>query len=157
MASIKCQISSKVRMVDITEKKDTKRQAIAQAQVSLKSQTIELIKKNKIPKGDVLSASKIAGIMAAKKTPQLIPLCHPLQITEASLDFKFVGKNRILIESKVSCIGKTGVEMEALTAASIAALTIYDMCKPVDRDIIISDIKLLKKTGGKSGDYERKD
>ncbi len=147
--------ASKVKMVDIGDKEDTKREAVAQAEIFLKAQTRELIKKNKIPKGDVLATAKIAGILAAKKTPELIPLCHPLQITYVGIEFKFI-KNKILINSKVSCIGKTGVEMEALTAVLVAALTIYDMCKPIDKEIVISEIKLLKKTGGKSGTYERK-
>lgn len=143
------------KMVDISSKDDTKREAIAQAVVLLRPETLEMIKDNKIPKGDVLATAKIAGIMAAKRTPELIPLCHPLEITYADIDFEFVNKKRILIKAKVSCIGKTGVEMEALAAASIAALTIYDMCKPIDREIVISDIMLLEKSGGKSGVYIR--
>lgn len=145
-----------LKMVDISGKNDTFRQAVAQAEIILNPKTVTMIKKNKIPKGDVLSAAKIAGIMAAKKTDELIPLCHPLKITNADINFKFSGKNKILIEAKVSCLGKTGVEMEALSAVSISALTIYDMCKSVDKDMVISDIKLLKKSGGRSGLYVRK-
>lgn len=143
------------KMVDISSKDDTKREAIAQAVVLLRPETLEMIKDNKIPKGDVLAAAKIAGIMAAKNTPQLIPLCHPLEITHVDIDFKFFNKKRILIRAKVSCIGKTGVEMEALVAVSAAALTVYDMCKPIDKQIVISDIMLLEKRGGKSGLYIR--
>lgn len=147
---------AEIKMVDISLKEDTKREAIAQAEVILKPHTLEMIENYKIPKGDVLTCAKIAGIMAAKKTPELIPLCHPLEITNVDIDFEFVKRKKILIKSRVSCLGKTGVEMEALVAVSIAALTIYDMCKPIDKDIVISEIKLLKKTGGKSGIYVRK-
>ena len=145
-----------LRMVDISNKDDTFRQAVAQAEINLKPETLTMIKKNKIPKGDVLSAAKIAGITAAKKTAELIPLCHPLQITDIDINFEFTTKKKILINSKVSCLGKTGVEMEALTAVSISALTIYDMCKSVDKDMVISGIKLLRKSGGRSGLYLRK-
>jgi cyclic pyranopterin monophosphate synthase len=149
-------IKNEIKMTDITSKQDTKREAIAQAEVILKRQTLEMLKERKIPKGDVFTTAKIAGIMAAKKTAELIPLCHPLQISAVDIDFEFVGKKGVLVRSRVCCAGRTGVEMEALIAVSVAALTIYDMCKPVDRDIVLSDIKLLKKKGGKSGTYVRK-
>lgn len=142
-------------MVDVSLKIDTKRMAIAQGEVVLNPKTIRLIKKDRIPKGDVLVAAKLAGIMAAKRTAEMIPLCHPLVITAADIDFQFSGKNKIRIKSRICCIGKTGVEMEALAAVSLAALTIYDMCKTIDKGMVISDIRLLKKTGGKSGKYER--
>ncbi len=108
-------------------------------------------------KGDVLSVAKVAGIMAAKRTSELIPMCHPLEISNVDITFGLKEKNRIEIISRVKCLGKTGVEMEALMAASISALTIYDMCKAVDREMVISDVKLLKKTGGKSGTFIRRD
>jgi len=148
--------SGEIRMADISEKAQTKRVAIAQAKVFMKKDTLSKLIKGKIPKGDVLACAKVAGIMAAKKTSELLPLCHPLDITDVKLEFNIDEKKAcILVKGIVSVLGRTGVEMEALTAASIASLTIYDMCKPVDRDIIISDIMLLEKSGGKSGVYKR--
>ena len=144
-----------IKMADISDKETTKRVAIAEGKIYTKEETIQMIKRGKINKGDVLTSAQIAGIMAAKKTSELIPLCHPLQITNAKIEFK-LGRDFVVITSEVSCLGRTGVEIEALTAVSIAALTIYDMCKPIDKDMLISDIKLLKKTGGKSGAYVRK-
>lgn len=144
-----------MRMVDIGKKDITVREAIVEARVFLKPSVVLAIKKKRIPKGDVLEAARVAGILAAKKTPQLIPLCHPIPIEYASIDF-FLGKNEIRIRTTVRGEAKTGMEMEGLVAASMAALTIYDMCKPLDRGISISGIKLIKKTGGKSGTYERK-
>lgn len=148
-------IQSELKMADVTHKALTQRTAIAQAVVQLKKETLAAIIKGKIPKGDVLISAKLAGIMAAKKTAGLIPLCHPLKITHVRMDFK-LNKESVTIKSEVSCLGRTGVEMEALVAVSVAALTVYDMCKPIDKDIVISDIMLLKKTGGKSGTYVRK-
>lgn len=142
-------------MADVTPKDITQRTAIAGGIVQLKKETLKAIIKGRLPKGDVLTSAKLAGIMAAKKTAELIPLCHPLEITEVKIDFK-LKRDFVIIKSEVTCFGRTGVEMEALTAVCVAALTIYDMCKPIDRDIVISDIKLLKKTGGKSGTYVRK-
>lgn len=142
-------------MLDVGEKKVTLRQATVEAKIYIKSQVIELIKKNELPKGNVLETAKIAGIMAAKKTPFIIPLCHPISIEYATVDF-LVKESSIEILSTIRGTAKTGVEMEAFAAASLAALTIYDMCKALDRDITISEIRLLKKTGGKSGDYSRK-
>lgn len=142
-------------MVDISKKDVTARQAVAEGIVFIKPRVIELIKSRKIPKGDCLEAAKLAGILAAKKTPGLIPLCHPIPIESVKIDFTLENKN-IIITAMVKGKAKTGMEMEALTATSIAALTIYDMCKPLDKDIVISEIKLLRKSGGKSGTYVRK-
>jgi cyclic pyranopterin phosphate synthase len=140
------------RMVDVSEKPATQREAVARGSVSMKKETLRLIKDNKISKGDVLGVARIAGIMAAKKTSELIPMCHPLNISSVTIDFDF-GKrqSKIIIVSRVKMRGQTGVEMEALTAVASAALTIYDMCKSVDREMVISDILLLEKRGGKSG------
>lgn len=147
----------KAKMVDITEKPVSTREAIASGSITMKPETLQLILDKKVPKGDVLCVSKIAGIMAAKKTSELIPMCHPLNITSINIDFHIkIGQNKIDIEAKVKCEGQTGVEMEALTAVSVAALTIYDMCKAVDKDMQISDIMLKEKRGGKSGVYKRK-
>jgi cyclic pyranopterin phosphate synthase len=147
----------RVKMVDVTEKKPTLRIAVAQGIVSMNSDTFEKIMSRTTAKGNVLETARIAGIMAAKKTSGLIPMCHPLNITHISIDFlPDRTKNIIRIESRVRIIDQTGVEMEALTAVSIAALTIYDMCKSYDREMIISDICLLEKSGGKSGIFVRK-
>lgn len=149
--------NSKIQMVDISKKTPTRREAIASAKVSMKKQTLMRLKEGRIPKGDVLACAKIAAILAAKKTYQLIPLCHPLSIDKVELSFKFTPRTSLItVTGNVISFGKTGVEMEALTAVTVASLTIYDMCKTVDREITISDIKLLKKSGGKSGNYERK-
>ncbi len=139
-------------MVDISFKENSKRIARASGVVNINRKTLELISNNKIRKGNVLQVANIAGIQAAKKTHELIPLCHSLSLSYVKLDFKICMKENLLeINSEVSTIGKTGVEMEALTAVSSAALAIYDMCKSVDKKIIISDIKLKYKSGGKSG------
>ncbi len=147
----------RVRMVDVTEKKPTLRIAVAQGVVSMNSETFEKIMSRTTAKGNVLETARIAGIMAAKNTSGLIPMCHPLNIRHISIDF-FPDKANtfIRIESKVQIIDQTGVEMEALTAVSIAGLTIYDMCKSYDREMTISDICLLEKSGGKSGVFVRK-
>lgn len=144
-----------MKMVDISEKNVTERAAAAEGIIYLKPEVLKLIARKKIPKGDVLEAARLAGILAAKKTPGLIPLCHPIPIEFAGLEFS-LKKDRIIILTTVKGNAKTGMEMEALTATSIAALTIYDMCKPLDKDIVISEIKLLRKSGGKSGMYSRK-
>ncbi|MEC4686648.1 MAG: cyclic pyranopterin monophosphate synthase MoaC [Nitrospirota bacterium] len=147
----------KARMVDVSEKPPTAREAVACGAVSMKPATLSIIKENKAAKGDVLQVARVAGIMAAKKTPDIIPLCHPLSITGVSVDFTLdEKKSRVLIESRVKTVGQTGVEMEALTAVSAAALTIYDMCKAVDREMTISGIMLLEKRGGRSGEFRRK-
>jgi cyclic pyranopterin phosphate synthase len=144
-------------MVDVSPKAETVRDAIASGQVIMKPETLKLIRSQSLKKGDVLSVARVAGIMAAKKTPELIPLCHSLMLEQVSVDFDFSSDNTIDIEAKVRCTGKTGVEMEALTAVSVAALTIYDMCKAIDRGMVISDICLQKKSGGKSGTFIRDD
>ena len=145
-----------VQMVDVTAKAKTIRKAKACGIVKMDARTLELIEKGKITKGNVLTTAKIAGIMAAKKTGELIPLCHPLELTGIDLNLSIDNRNsQIIIESIVQTTGKTGVEMEALTAVSVAALTIYDMCKAVNKKIIIGDILLLEKSGGKSGTFVR--
>jgi len=142
----------KPRMVDISGKPDTQRQAVAKGLLRMKPATLELIQKKEVAKGDVLDVAKLAGIMAAKQTPNLIPLCHPLLIGEVNLEFSLDEKaSRIEITTTVKSTGKTGVEMEALTATAVAALTIYDMCKAVDRGMKIENIRLVSKSGGKSG------
>lgn len=142
---------SKAQMIDVTEKANTKREAVAMGVVKLKKETIMRIIEGKIEKGDVLSVARIAGISAAKNTWQLIPLCHPLSITYAGISFSVNrDSDSIEITATVKTEGKTGVEMEALTAVAASALTIYDMCKAIDSEIVISEIKLIKKTGGKS-------
>jgi len=147
----------KARMVDVSEKPSTAREAVACGAVFMKPETLSIIKENKAAKGDVLQVARVAGIMAAKKTPDIIPLCHPLSITNVTVDFNLdEEKGRVLIESRVKTVGQTGVEMEALTAVSAAALTIYDMCKAVDREMTISGIMLLEKRGGRSGEFRRK-
>jgi len=144
------------RMVDVGAKPETERVAVARAEVRMRPETLALIQSGGVPKGDVLGVARVAGIMAAKRTGELIPLCHPLPITQASVDFAFDEKeSRVLIESRVSTVGRTGVEMEALTACAVAALTIYDMAKAVDKEMVIGAIRLVKKTGGKSGTFIR--
>ena len=142
-------------MVDVSGKSDTTRRAVAKATLRMKSETIIAIKKSAVKKGDVLAVARVAGIMAAKKTPDLIPLCHKLAISSAAIDFYFVDDVTLSIRSEVVCKGATGVEMEALTAASVAALTVYDMVKAIDRGMTIENIYLESKEGGKSGRYER--
>ena len=144
------------RMVDVSAKGSTERSATAEAFVRMAPETLALIAENKIAKGDVLATARIAGIMAAKKTSELIPLCHPLNITSVVVDCRLVeegASSGVQITATVKVIGVTGVEMEALTAASVAALTIYDMIKAVERDIVISDVRLVSKEGGRSGIY----
>ncbi len=147
----------RARMVDVGGKQDTHRIAIAEGEVIMKSETLALIRDKKMAKGDVLGIAQVAGIMAAKQTSQLIPLCHPLILTNVDMDFYFMEeRNSILIRSIVMTTGKTGVEMEALHAVAIAALTIYDICKAVDRGIEITHIHLVEKDGGQSGHYQGK-
>ncbi len=144
------------RMVDIADKPVTYRQAIARGKVLMKPETAALIEEGGLPKGDVFSTARIAGIMAAKKTAELIPMCHPLEITHIELSFWCdAPAGVVIIEAKTATVGRTGIEMEAMTAVSVAALTIYDMCKAVDRGIILTDIKLMQKEGGKSGVFVR--
>lgn len=146
----------RVRMVDVTQKEETHRVAKARGVISMNRETFETIQNQKVKKGNVLETARIAGIMAAKKTWELIPMCHPLNITHAQVDF-FPDNEAcaIRIESEVRLVGQTGVEMEALTAVSVAALTIYDMCKSYDKSMTVSDIFLLEKSGGKSGKFTR--
>ena len=145
------------RMVDVSGKEETIREAIAECRVSMLPETLTLILDRKTAKGDVFGVARVAGIMAAKKTFELIPLSHPLRLSSVDISFEPDGDgSSILIRATVKTHDRTGVEMEALTAAAIAGLTIYDMCKSVDRSMAISDIRLLKKTGGKSGTFERK-
>jgi len=142
------------RMIDVSAKRETSRLAIARARLKLNRDTFNLVKKNKVPKGDVLAVAQAAGIMAAKQTPSLIPLCHPLLLNSVAIDFDLKSRGTsVEITATVKGIGKTGFEMEALTAAAIAALTIYDMCKMLDKGMHITDLYLVKKTGGKSGTY----
>jgi cyclic pyranopterin phosphate synthase len=145
-------------MIDVTQKKGTERQAVAKGKIQMKPATLELIRKGELEKGDVLAVAKTAGILAAKETHRLIPLCHPLQLTHIAIEFNlpesgsdFVG---IEITASAKGIGKTGFEMEALVAVAVSALTIYDMCKAVDKSMTIGEIRLVKKSGGKSGLYD---
>jgi cyclic pyranopterin phosphate synthase len=148
--------SGRSKMVDVTDKSDTIREAVAQATVFMQKETLRRILDRQIEKGDVLGVAQTAGIMAAKKTADLIPMCHPLNITSVEMEFVPNKKaSQIEVRAQVKITGKTGVEMEALVAVSVACLTVYDMCKAIDRGITISDIKLLRKSGGKSGRYVR--
>lgn len=151
-------VKGDARMVDVGEKTNTKRRAIADGSVSMKSETLKLVVEGENKKGDVLSVARIAGIQAAKNCSQLIPLCHPLMLTNVSVDFEIdMGNNKINIIAECRVNGATGVEMEALTAASVAGLTIYDMCKAVDREMSIGPFILREKSGGKSGLFVRKE
>ena len=144
------------RMVDISQKGDTEREAVAKGRVLMKPATLEKIKTFGLEKGDVLSVARVAGIMAAKKTPDLIPLCHTILISNVAIEFDLSQKDSIGITTRVKSTGKTGVEMEALVGTSIAALTIYDMAKAIDKGMTITEVYLESKSGGKSGVYRRK-
>ena len=148
----------RAKMVDVSEKDTTSRTAVARGTIQMRPETLALILEEKIEKGDVFSVARVAGIMAAKKTSELIPMCHPLNITSVEIDL-IPQKNptRVEIEAVVRVDGKTGVEMEAMTAVSVAGLTIYDMCKAVDREMSIGSIRLVRKSGGKSGTFIRKE
>jgi cyclic pyranopterin phosphate synthase len=147
----------RARMVDVSNKNETLREAVAGGNVYMKKETLEKIKEGTIKKGDVLSVAQVAGIMGAKKTSDVIPMCHPIMISGCDITFLLnFKKNRVEITASVKNTGQTGVEMEALTAVSVACLTIYDMCKAIDRGMIVSDVMLIKKSGGKSGLFERK-
>ncbi|MBU3181115.1 cyclic pyranopterin monophosphate synthase MoaC [Clostridium psychrophilum] len=147
----------RAKMVDVSEKNDTVREAIAIGSISMKRETIEKIKNGSISKGDVLSVAQVGGIMGAKSTSQVIPMCHPIMISACDISFKIDSENnKIDITATTRTVGKTGIEMEALTAVSVAALTIYDMCKAIDREMVINNIMLVRKSGGKSGIFERK-
>lgn len=146
--------SGNARMVDVSEKNKTERVATAVSKIKVSRETLELIKAGKIGKGDVLGVARVAGIMASKQTSNLIPMCHPLMISSCNIDFDINEEDTSIgIKSTVKIVDKTGVEMEALTAATVAALTIYDMCKAVDKRMVIEGTHLLKKTGGKSGEF----
>jgi cyclic pyranopterin phosphate synthase len=145
------------RMVDVSAKDETAREAVAEGRIFMQPETLTLILNRKVVKGDVFGVARIAGIMAAKKTSDLIPLCHPLNLSSVNIAFEPDQEQAsVLIRATVRLTARTGVEMEALTAVSAAGLTIYDMCKSTDRTMIISDIRLMKKSGGKSGTFERK-
>ena len=145
------------RMVDTSAKPETQRSARASGRIRMAPATLRLIRERGLAKGDVLEVARLAGIMAAKRTGELIPLCHPLPIQAAQVDFSFDGEEVLCIEATVKIFARTGVEMEALTAVSVAALTVYDMCKAVDKGMTIERIRLEEKTGGKSGPYQRVD
>jgi cyclic pyranopterin phosphate synthase len=141
------------RMVDVSDKAPTAREAVAAGEIGMQPETLALIQSGGVPKGDVLAVARVAGVMAAKRTPELIPLCHPLSITSAEVDFTFDEERAVVgIMARVRCCGTTGVEMEALTAVCVAALAIYDMCKAVDRGMRIQNVRLVRKSGGKSGE-----
>jgi len=145
------------RMVDVSEKTESVRESLASALVRMKPETLALIQAGEMPKGDVFACARVAGIMAAKRTPELIPLCHPIPITSVNVDFEVLAPDQVRVTARVKTTYRTGVEMEALAAVSVAALTVYDMCKAVDRGMQILQIQLEQKSGGKSGDflYER--
>lgn len=150
--------AGRARMVNVGEKAETQRTAVAAGRVLVNQDTFDLIRSGGCKKGDVLTVAQLAGIMGAKRTPEIIPLCHPILISGVEVQLELVEETcSVDIRATVSCAGQTGVEMEALTAVSAAALTVYDMCKAVQRDMVIDQIRLLKKTGGKSGTFERKD
>ena len=142
-------------MVDVGDKTVTQRTATARGSVIMQAETLEMIIGNRAKKGDVLAVAQLAGIMAAKKTSDLVPLCHPLMLSKVTVDLTPQTPDRVEIEATVKLSGQTGVEMEALTAVSVAALTVYDMCKAVDRGMTITDVRLLEKAGGKSGHWQR--
>ncbi|HWP56566.1 MAG TPA: cyclic pyranopterin monophosphate synthase MoaC [Candidatus Acidoferrales bacterium] len=149
--------AGRARMVDVSEKDVTDRVAVARGAVTMRPETLDLIVENKMPKGDVFAVARVAGIMAAKKTPDLIPMCHPLNITSVEISLT-PERNpaRVEMEAVVRVSGKTGVEMEAMTAVAVCGLTIYDMCKAVDREMSLGEIRLVKKSGGKSGEFVRR-
>lgn len=150
--------SGHARMVDVGDKPPTRRTAVAAGRVLVNQRTFELIRTGGVKKGDVLTVAQVAGIMGAKRTPELVPMCHPVALTGVELELSLNEEMlSVDIVATTTCAGQTGVEMEALTAVSAAALTVYDMCKAVQRDMVIDDIRLLRKTGGQSGDFERED
>jgi cyclic pyranopterin phosphate synthase len=143
-------------MVDVSDKRETVREAVARAILRMKPATLRVIRQGNAPKGDVLGVARTAGILAAKRTPQLIPLCHPLRITGVDVTFgDDLKRGELTVEARVRTVDKTGVEMEALTAAAVAALTVYDMVKAVDKTMLIGDIRVMFKSGGRSGTYRR--
>ena len=146
----------RAKMVDVSEKSTTVRQATAMARVRMKQSTLDLIRQGGMVKGEVLAVAQVAGIMAAKQTAQMIPMCHPLALSGVDISFRLEDE-AVVLRATVRCTGQTGVEMEALHAASVAALTVYDMCKAVQKDMEITDLRLLQKSGGKSGDYYKEE
>ena len=147
----------RAKMVDVSSKEETLREAVAYGCVYMKRETLQRIKEGTIKKGDELSVAQVTGIIASKKTSDIIPMCHPIMISGCDINFNFnFDENKVEITSTVKTTGQTGVEMEALTAVAAAGLTIYDMCKAIDREMIVSNIMLMKKSGGKSGTFERK-
>ncbi|WP_347490561.1 cyclic pyranopterin monophosphate synthase MoaC [Desulfoscipio sp. XC116] len=147
--------SGAARMVDISSKDDTVRVAVARGEVLMQPATLELIDRGGVAKGDVLGVARVAGIMAAKQTGRLVPMAHPITLTGVNVDFRLQPPDRVQIQARVRTTGKTGVEMEALTAVTVAGLTVYDMCKAVDREMVLGHVRLVHKTGGKSGTFER--
>ncbi|HWQ13992.1 MAG TPA: cyclic pyranopterin monophosphate synthase MoaC [Roseiflexaceae bacterium] len=148
----------RAHMVDVGTKEETQREAVARGAVRMRPETLRLIVAGGVPKGDVLAVARVAGIMAAKRTPDLVPLCHPLLLTHVAVELRpDAGGEALLIEAVVRTAGRTGVEMEALTAVSAAALTVYDMCKAVDRGMRITDVRLVRKRGGRSGEFQIED
>lgn len=148
----------RARMVDVSDKPDTKRVAIAQGSIAMSPQTLQLITTDQIAKGDVFTIAKLAGVMGAKKTSELIPLCHPIALDAIELEFQpDLQTGRLTVTATATSTGKTGVEMEALTSCTVALLTVYDMCKSADREMVIGEIKLLEKRGGRSGLWKRKE
>ena len=147
--------SGAAHMVDVANKAESKRIAVAEGRITMKAETLQQIIAGDMPKGDVIGTARIAGIMAAKRTHDLIPLCHPLPISKVSIEIEAGEDDCLIITATVGVSGKTGVEMEALTAVSVAGLTLYDMAKAIDKDMVIGDIRLLHKSGGKSGTYDR--
>lgn len=145
----------RARMVDVSGKEVTCRKAVARARIRMNPRTLQMIREGKVSKGDVLAVAQVAGIMAAKKTWDLIPMCHPIPLKSADIRFREEGATLLVVEAEVKTDSVTGVEMEALTASSIAALTVYDMCKSLDKGMVVEETALVSKTGGKSGDYRR--
>lgn len=146
----------RAKMVDVSNKEETLREAVACGNVYMKRETLQRVNEGTIKKGDVLSVAQVGGIMGCKKTSDIIPMCHPIMITGCDISFNLdFDKNRVEITATVKNTGQTGVEMEALTAVTVAGLTIYDMCKAIDKEMVISDVMLMKKSGGKSGLYQR--
>ena len=149
--------AGRARMVDVSDKDITRREATARAVISMQPETLRLIQSGGVAKGDVLAVAQVAGVMAAKRTPDLIPLCHPLPITGVDMEFRLdEERSEVEVRATARVTGRTGVEMEALTAAAVAALTVYDMCKAVDRGMRVSSLELVHKAGGKSGEYIRR-
>ena len=147
----------RARMVDISDKGETLREAVARGEVVMRPETLALVAEGGMAKGDVLGVARLAGIMAAKETPRLIPMAHPISLTGVNVNFRLRQPDTVEIESRVRTTGKTGVEMEALTAVTVAALTVYDMCKAVDKGMRVESIRLISKSGGRSGTYQRAD